>query len=105
MASGTIPADLNISKVGKYYNAQAGDVIDTMLDGSAVVALSATVNASLYSALNDTFAYVIQVFYSLSATAAHIQIAFPYSTAVNKIAWRNYRSGAWSSWHVIEPTS
>lgn len=98
MATGTIITDQSISKLTAYYTT---DAIDTMLDGSALVALSSSVNASLFQALSDTHAYVIQIFYNkIASDSARLQIAYPYSTSKNIIAWRNYRNGTWSAWHV-----
>ena len=89
-----------MSNVSTYYNNAAGDVIDTMLDGCALVATTSSVNASLYNAIIDSFCYVFQFFYrSYSATEARIQIAYPFSKTNPRWAWRIYNQG-WGIWHV-----
>lgn len=100
-AADALAALYGLSKLAVYYNASAGTVIDTATDGVMLVATSASVNASLYNALGDTFSYIIQVFFgNISSTSARAQIAIPYTGTVTKIAWRVYRSG-WGTWHVI----
>ena len=92
---------LGVSKLAAYYNASAGTVIDTALDGTMLVPLSSTLNESLYNALGDTFAYVVQFFYaSVEATSPRVQLALPYTGTITKIAWRVHRSG-WGNWHTI----
>jgi len=101
MASGTSEVIQSINKLAKSYG-NSDNVIDTMLDGSAFVICSSTINSSLYTALGDSYAYVIQVFYNtISSTSNRIQIAFSYHATNSKSAWRNYYSGSWSSWHLI----
>lgn len=92
--------DEYLPRATTYYNTE---VIDSMTDGVALVSLSSSVNASLYNALKDSFAYVIQFYYSyVGADRNHVQIAFPYYANRSKMAWRCYRSNAWGDWQVVD---
>lgn len=92
--------DEYLPRVTTYYNT---NVIDSMTDGTVLVSLSSTVNASLYNALDDNFAYVIQFYYnSVGADRNHVQIAFPYSANKSKMAWRSYKSSTWGDWQVVD---
>lgn len=89
-----------LSSTAAYYSNQ--DVIDTATDPTMVLTTNASYNTSLYNALGSTFAYVIQIFYGTpSATSNHLQIAFPYTATIGKMAFRVYSNNAWGSWHVL----
>lgn len=92
---------LNIlSRLAKYYNSQ--DVIDTMIDGTALITTNSTYNSSLYNALGATNAYVLQVFYNtVGSTNRRFQLAFPYNNTITKFAWRIY-NGGWGSWNIVK---
>lgn len=90
-----------------YYNTNSQDILETAIDSSMLVAISATNNAELYEALGSlvTWAWVYQFFFGTpSATAQRVQIAFARSTSGSKsrVAYRTYvTSSGFTPWALV----
>lgn len=80
-----------------YYPDSAGvDLTDSLLDSPFLVAVSDTNNVKLYTAINDTLAYIIQIFYN---EIDRMQLAIGYTTG--RIASRVNKDGIWTDWISI----
>ena len=90
-----------MSKLVRYYRTSEGaNFLDTALDGSMLVNVSASDNASLYSLIGGGYVYAHQYFYSnVNITSNRMQIVHHFAS--NKMATRYYNSGAWSAWELI----
>lgn len=94
-----------IPTIPKYYSPDTNMSADDLLDPLALIPVSTTINAELYSIVRGTFAYVLTIFYiSASATNRRMQLAFSYHGEPHKIAYRNYTTIGWTSWKEIADT-
>lgn len=90
-----------------YYNNNYQDILETAIDGSMLVAISATNNAELYEALGSlvTWAWVYQFFFGTpSATVQRVQIAFGRDTRGkrSRVAYRTYvGSSGFTPWALV----
>lgn len=89
-----------------YYNTNQQDILETAIDGSMLVAISASNNAELYEVLGSSaiWAWVYQFFFGTpSATAQRVQIAFSRSTtgAKSYVAYRTYESEGFTPWALV----
>lgn len=90
-----------------YYNTNSQDILETAIDSSMLVAISATNNAELYEALGSfaTWVWVYQFFFkTLSATAQRVQIAFARDTngSRSRVAYRTYaESSGFTPWALV----
>lgn len=90
-----------------YYNNNYQDILETAIDSSMLVAISATNNAELFEALGSfaTWAWVYQFFFGTpSATAQRVQIAFGRDTSGSKsrVAYRTYvGSSGFTPWALV----
>lgn len=83
-----------------YYNAADNMSADDVPVPFALMAISSTLNPELYAALNDTFAYVVTMYYSAAQTSTKLQIAFTYKRATSRMAFRTCKDGTWTAWRV-----
>ena len=97
------PSQINaMSQLATYYTADSAMSADNLLDSLALIPLSTTLNAQLYSILNGTFAYVLTFFYQERAvTARRSQIAISYNSVPAKMAYRIYGSSGWLDWEPV----
>ncbi len=90
-----------------YYNNNYQDILETAIDGSMLVAISATNNAELYEALGSfaTWVWVYQFFFQTpSATGQRVQIAFARDTngSRSRVAYRTYvESSGFTPWALV----
>lgn len=90
-----------------YYNTNSQNILETAIDSSMLVAISATNNAELYEALGSfvTWAWVYQFFFGTpSATAQRVQIAFARNTdgSKSRAAYRTYvKSSGFTPWALV----
>ena len=90
-----------------YYNTKFQDILETAIDSSMLVAISATNNAELYEALGSlvVWAWVYQFFFGApSATSQRVQIAFARDTrgGRSRVAYRTYvESSGFTPWALV----
>ena len=90
-----------LAKKTVYYPSSSGtNLVDTVLDGTFLIAASESNNASLYAAIKDTFVYITQIFYN---ETNRMQLAVGYTNG--KIASRTNKDGIWSNWVIAANTS
>lgn len=106
-AAANLAANQAMLKQVTYYNADSQDILETAIDSSMSVAISATNNAELYEVLGSfaTWAWVYQFFFKTpSATAQRVQIAFGRDTRglKSRVAYRTYvGSSGFSPWALV----
>lgn len=89
------------------YNTNSQDILETAIDSSMLVAISATNNAELYEALGSIviWAWIYQFFYGTpSATAQRVQIAFGRDTrgGRSRVAYRTYAGpSGFTPWALV----
>lgn len=89
-----------------YYNTNSQDILETAIDSSMLVAISATNNAELYEVLGSlvTWVWVYQFFFGTpSATAQRVQIAFARDTngSRSRVVYRTYASKGFTPWALV----
>lgn len=97
---------LNENKLGdlaKFFSAESEQSPDELLDSLALIPISTTVNAELYSILFGSFAWIITLFYKdKTLTSRRVQIALSYNSIPTRMAIRSYGAEGFDEWRKIQ---
>ncbi len=97
------PAEVGaVNQVGQQTGATVS--ADSITTPFAVILLSASVNAELYTLLGQSYAYLLTLCYS-SLSNSRVQLAMGYIQPYGLMAMRTYynASSTWSEWCLISP--